>query len=592
LCILLLAALCGCRQSETKPALANPAPQAVWLVDLRGRTLEEKVAAFVAQGIANRRGPRVFVRLGDECRWMQMFDQVKPHVGTAWGAEDAQRLRAGGVTNIEDAWVAWLTKKGVCRFVPVSLEALLANLGTEVKGAVLYETVKEDLAPAVTLAGLEDALPVTPALAGRWKAAGISLPTVFDYTQVRKGFGDRQDKRLAGHQWLIDNALPRCRKDGAVSRVRLYGADAHDTIVDIDQAAQNKWAVYELDHTALTNRTHGATLKADPPDTALLDNILSHLEPFSAVYGWGNPGEDSFIRSLNRHALVGECSGVPNNSFFAALHKAPYYGSKPFEFKQKRPHRRAEEVTVEGKIYVAFLVNEGDSIKTMNAFQGFGAWLQDERGKIPINWGIEPNLCVSHPALMAYYYETATTNDYFFSPPSGWGYTHPGFLPQEKWMAYAEKVKEGMALTDTHFIDIWWLGELRQRKQLDAFMSATGAWGLTDWDNSQQRMVYRDGGVTIAKSHHYYTYKTPAAEFAEKLIAETREVEGPWFVVIYGAEPHGTPHRFYELARRLPPERFKVVALDEFFAAAEKARPRVEGRMLKPGVGMPKGVAP
>jgi hypothetical protein len=587
-----LAVLCGCRQPENRPAQAKPVPQEVWLVDLRGRALEEKVAAFVAQGIANRRGPRVFVRLGDECRWMQMVDEVRPKIGAAWGAEDAQRLRAGGVTNIEDAWVAWLTKKGVCRFVPVSLEALITNLGAEVKGAVLYEAVKEDLAPVATLAGLEDALPVTPALAGRWKTAGVSLPTVFDYTQVRKGFGDKHGKRLAGHQWLIDNALPRCRKDGAVSRVRLYGADAHDTIVDIDQAAQNRWAVYELDHTALTNRTHGVKLTQDPPDTALLDKILSQLEPFSAVYGWGNPGEDSFIRSLNRHALVGECSGVPNNSFFAALHKAPYYGSKPFEFKQKRPHRRAGDVTVEDKIYVTFMVNEGDSIKCMNAFQGFGAWLQEERGKIPINWGVEPNLCVSHPALMAYYYETATTNDTFFAPASGWGYTHPGFLPQDKLMAYAGKVKEGMALTDTRFIDIWWLGELRQRKQLDTFLKAAGVWGLTDWDGSQQRMVYTDGGVTVAKSHHYYTYKTPAAEFAEKLMAETREVEGPWFVVVYGAEPHGTPHRFYELSRRLPSERFKVVALDEFFAAAEKARPRVEGRVLKPGVGMPKGVAP
>ena len=418
-CCLLLAALCGCRPQEKASAPATPVPQEVWLVDLRGCTLEEKVAVFVAQGIANRSGPRVFVRLGDECRWMQMFDPVKPQVGAAWDAEDAQRRRAGGVTNIEDAWVAWLTKKGVCRFVPVSLESLIARLGAEVKGAVLYETLKEDLAPVATLAGLEDALPVTAALAGRWKSAGVSLPTVFDYTQVRKGFGVKQDKRLAGHQWLIDNVLPRCRKDGAVSRVRLYGLDAHDTIVDIDQAAQSRWAVYELDHAALTNRTHGTTLKADPPDTALLDKILSHLEPFSAVYGWGNPGEDSFIRSLNRHALVGECSGVPNNSFFAALHKSPYYKAKPFEFKQKRPHRRAADVTVEDKIYVAFMVNEGDSIKCMNAFQGFGAWLQDERGKIPINWGIEPNLCVSHPALMAYYYETATTNDYFFAPASG-----------------------------------------------------------------------------------------------------------------------------------------------------------------------------
>ena len=204
------------------------------------------MAVFVAQGIANRRGPRVFVRLGDECRWMQMFDEVRPQVGAAWGAEDAQRLRVGGVTTIEDAWVAWLTKKGVCRFVPVSVEALISKLGGEVKGTVLYETLKEDFAPAATLAGLEDALPVTPALATRWTSSGILLPMVFDYTQVRKGFGDKQDKRLAGHQWLIDNALARCRKDGAVSRVRLYGADAHDIIVDIDQAAPTTTVLSEI----------------------------------------------------------------------------------------------------------------------------------------------------------------------------------------------------------------------------------------------------------------------------------------------------------------------------------------------------------
>jgi hypothetical protein len=105
-------------------------------------------------------------------------------------------------------------------------------------------------------------------------------------------------------------------------------------------------------------------------------------------------------------------------------------------------------------------------------------------------------------------------------------------------------------------------------------------------------MLYTVDDIPIAKSHHYYTYREEPEVFAQKFLEETREVEGPWFVVIYGAESHGTPHRFYELAKRLPKDRYKVVALDEFFAAAVNARKEVEGRVLKPGKEISKGVAP
>ena len=60
-----------------------------------------------------------------------------------------------------------------------------------------------------------------------------------------------------------------------------------------------------------------------------------------------------------------------------------------------------------------------------------------------------------------------------------------------------------------------------------------------------------------------------------------REIRRPWFVAVYGAKPTGTPYKFYEVARRLPTDRFKVVGLEEFFAAARDARPQVEGRQFK-----------
>ena len=566
--VVMLAVYCtGCK----------PEPQKAWLLDMRGKTLEEKVSAYAVQGIANRKGPRVFIRLGEDCRWMQM-DYETGKRPAIWSADDVKRMKGLGIETIEDAWISHLTQKRGFTFEPITLEALIAKCGDDIKGALVYDTIREDIAPVATWAGLRDLIPVTTNRYG--------LAVAEDYREVKKKL--KGDKRLAGHQWLIDHLLKDCNKDGAVSRVRLYNVDAHDTIVDMDQAVQNRWVLYDLRHEAITNRTHAAQkLKEDLPDKALLDAILSQIKPYSAVYGWGNPGEDDFIRSLNRHTLVGECSGVPNNSFFAAM---PW--PKEYAFKQKRQHRTPADVTVEKKIYVAFMVNEGDSIKCMNAFQGFGSWLQQERGWIPINWGVEPNLCSSHPALMAYYYETATTNDYFFAPPSGWGYTHPGFLPKAHWLEYAGKVKEGMTLADLRFIDIWWLGELRREKQLDLFLKTAGVWGLTDWDGSQQRMLYTADNIPIAKSHHYYTYKEEPEVFAQKFLEETREVEGPWFVVIYGADSHGTPHRFYELAKRLPKDRYKVVALDEFFAAAVNARKEVEDRVLKPGKGIIKGVAP
>ena len=50
--------------------------------------------------------------------------------------------------------------------------------------------------------------------------------------------------------------------------------------------------------------------------------------------------------------------------------------------------------------------------------------------------------------------------------------------------------------------------------------------------------------------------------------------------------------RFKELADHLPDTRFKIVVLDEMFAAAGKSRDLLQGRVWLPGPGAAKGVAP
>ena len=574
-------------------AFGSPAPiraeapgktQPVWLVEADRLAPEEKLALYCLQGLANRNSPRVFIKLGAGSRWMDFqFHAGAKMGGPVWNPETVKAVE-GKYAFITDYWVDYFSRKGQFSFKQMKLPEMIRGLGPELKGSILYEEIRTDLCAVGTLAGLEDAVPLTAALGTKLEAEGVKVPVAFDYRTVRRAFPKGADLRLESHRWAIDNLLPRCRKDGAVSRDLTYGSDLHDSIVDVDLAVKHRWIIYDLSHAATENMPHGP-VKPVPAEQALLEKLLSQITPFSPVYGWGRPEEQNFIRSLSRHRLLGVCSSVPNNSFFSSL---PAPG---VPFKQKGGHCDEAKLVVEPKVYVAFMVNEGDTLKIANGLMGDGAWLQPERGAIPINWGIDPVLNRYFPALMAYYYETMSAKDYFFAACSGFGYTHPSFLPSDSLLPYAALVKQGGALADVRYVDIWYVNALRQNNLLHPFLQATGMKGLTDWDNGQQRVEYTDYGMTIIKSNQYYTLGDPA-KFAAMLVNDMNGVKPPWFIVVYGASGHGTPYKFSEVAKRLPSEKFKVVKLDEFFAAAKNAEAKMKGRVWKPGPNAPKGVAP
>lgn len=573
----------GC--SSAAGAKKAAASSEVWLLDAGQFSSEEKLAAYTLQGLANRTEPRMFIRLGIASRWMG-FDYrrtAKTH-GPLWNPQVIDAFEKK-YPSIEDYWVEYLSRDGRFRFKPTTLAELIGAMGSQLKGCILYESIKTDCSAVCTLAGLEDAVPLTPSLRTKLVAEGVNLPVVFDYVAVRSTFSKDRDLRLEAHRWALDKLLPQCHKDGLISRDRTYGLDEHDSIMDIDLAVQNRWFVYDLNHAATENNPVNP-VKVNPIEKALLDELLSQITPFSPVYGWGRPGEENFIRSLNRHKLLGICSSVPNNSFFARL-PAP-----ATSFKQRGGHRNVNNVDLEpDKVYVAFLVNEGDTLKTANGLMGVGSWIQPERGTLPLNWGIDPLFNRHFPALMAYYYATMSDNDYFFAATSGWGYAHPSFLPSDSLLAYGKLVKQGGELADVRYIDIWHVNLLRKSGLFHPFLQATGMKGLTDWDGNQQSVTYTDYGLTIIKSDQYYTLDDPKT-FATMLVDDIKSIQPPWFIVVYGARGHGTPYKFSEVAKRLPTDRFKIVKLDEFFSAAEKAKAQMQKRVWKPDPNAPKGVAP
>ncbi len=556
-------------------------PSTIWLLDVEKLTLPERAAACALQGLANRDQLQVFLKFGAASRWMRIdYHLPRADGGPLWKPETAAAFELK-YPFVEDYWIDYLTRNQNLTFQSVTLPELIQKIGPRIHGYILYDNLRDDCCVAATAAGLEDALPVTSKLKENLEASGIHLPVILDYLSIRNAFDATQDKRLEAHRWALEHLLPRCRKNGLISRDRTYNLSEHDTLIDLDQAVQNRWFVYDLDHGALENRG-SAKLTRNPPDKSLLDTILSRIEPFSPVFGWGRPDEEQFIRTLNRHRLVGICSGVPNNSFFARLPSA-----QP-AFAQKH-HLQSADVRVENKVYVAFMVNEGDSLKAANSLMCGASWIQPERGSIPINWGIDPLLVKTHPGLMSYYYATMTTNDYFFAATSGWGYTHPSFLPRESLAGYAALIKQGSAHADVHYVDIWHAGQMEKEGLLYPFLRAAGMAGMTDWDGSQQAVRFPGPDVTIIKGNHYYTLDEPS-KFAARLTIEMSGVKPPWFIIVYGATGQGNPYKFSETARRLPADRFKIVALDEFFAAAAKSRTLLEHRVWKPGAGFKSSV--
>lgn len=551
-------------------------------VSVKGLSQPQNLTLLAAQGLSNRTGPNVYLDFGDDNRWMEMDYVEKPELKhfQSWNPETPEAFKAKYPT-INEAWMDLLETGGDFHFTTEPWEAFLGRAGSVAKGWIVYDSFEDEVALVGTLAGQKDALPVQRKDLPAMQAILPGLPVVFDTETIPND--PAVSRKVSVHRWMIKNLLPQASKTGLVSRVKNYGIQQHDTYVDIDQAVQEKWLVYDLTHYREDTADQPDPKQIKPDETEALRRIQEAYPPLTPVFGWGATNENTYVRSVTDKGLVVVCSGVPNNSFFNRWQAAQ------LPLKQKHPHVAEADVKIEDKIYLAFMVNEGDSIKNALALQGHGAWLQPERSAVPMNWGVEPAIFERYSGLMEYFYKRATPNDYFFTAAAGWGYVHPGRMTPEMAKTYVNQVNKGVKLTDTDYIDIWWIPH--EGPVWEAFAHGLNVKGLTQWYNPEQRVDYKQADFPVIYGNHYYTLNEPGT-FARMLGEDYKDVKGPWFVIIYGANRHMTPYKVKALMDQLPPDRFKAVLLDEFFTAARLSRKEMEGRVWRPGPNAPKGVAP
>jgi GxGYxYP putative glycoside hydrolase C-terminal domain/GxGYxY sequence motif in domain of unknown function N-terminal len=375
---------------------------------------DEALAVATLQGVINRTSPRLYVLSNANERpryWLTTFTQP-------------------------GRWLAGRPSTPL-----VDLGTLVKLAGKDLRGAVIWDPdVPASVNVATTIAGVEDAVVLSPELAAK-HLAGWKLPVVKDLRGLFTG-KETGSKKNDAYRWAVREYLARgrcsahwlCLYEDAFS-ARAAGDVGY--IVTRDWAVKNRAFVFDLspwgdelpgDDLKQKLGTDLETYRLILSETAKQSagKQMTELAGFFAFAKYSNvPGHASahdpvptewetvwLISPFNCYQNT-----VASDCFNQSLHsQAP---RRPLT--QQRPRART---ALSNKAYISILMADYDSATPLYGFLP-KHWDDPERGKLPLAWGINPNLIETYPDVFAYLYETATPNDHFTADASAAGYMNP-----------------------------------------------------------------------------------------------------------------------------------------------------------------------
>lgn len=407
---------------QVLPHFATPASQLDGLDMKRGKlSPEEKTMLLAIQGIVNKKQPRIF-----------LFEHYSE------GKHKWPRLLNLSIQELE----------------PTQYLQLADKYKNELKGVVLYSTEKSAhyLNLASTVAGLEDAIPVTPQLYELLQQRDIQLPVIADFTKLPF------TKATEIYEYLYDHYWKRCTHRLLVSLPPQRGFVR-------DLAIATGAAIVWLDARKWNENT-------------VLRKFMKAMKPGeSIITGW-YAEERSGIGLATEYGL----STIPsdfyeNTTVYAGMQQQIQYPEIP-----KMP-------VLENKIYLALYMSDGDNVQYCQHAMS-ALWDKKGRGIIPINWTISPGLVDFGPAMLNHYYTTATSNDFFASGPSGMGYSLIYDAHNYLWNAtsgadftpYAKLTQQYLEKSGLRVITIW--DEVNQEQMGAYARNCRYLYGLTqqDWE--------------------------------------------------------------------------------------------------------------
>ncbi len=300
------------------------------------------------------------------------------------------------------------------------------------------------------------------------------------------------------------------------------------------------------------------------------DNLLSRqinlyfdqLNDYFNVYGW----VDHESSALDFISSYGGIIDVVGNGNLSLLHRLP--SSTP-TFTQKAVPLSSYNTS---KKYVTFFASESDTIKVGVAFQ-HGAWLDPNRGKVPINWGLIADMSQEFPFVYDYFMQTATPMDYFYSG----GGSAIGFVDIDSQMslisrnAIADANKLALQTADQSIIDLYndkyTSTDLFEKSVLGSYLSRSGvegAFGRIHDSNTSIRVETWNGVPVYNRWTNFYPRRGSTSEgnllnldiiTSKHLVQST--VSKYWFLETELANTQNTIG--FELFRQSNGDAYKVV---------------------------------
>jgi hypothetical protein len=375
---------------------------------------DESLAVACFQGIMNRDEPRLYVLSSANARPQYWLD----------------------VMSRDDGWLAGRPRTAVS-----GLDSLRELAGDRVKGAVIWDpNVPATVNVATMIAGVKNGVALSPELAdpylAKWK-----LPVLEDLRGRFDGSATGSAKNDA-YRWAIREYLAKglcsshliCLFEDA-STCRAAGNIGY--VVTRDWAVKNRAFVFDLspwgdefpkDDPKQPLGTDLATYRMILEETMkqAAGKHMTEMTGFFAFWKYsnvdGNPSKHEPVPTEWESVWLISPYNCYQNTISSDCYNQSLHSQAPVKKFEQRPPALLK--TVEQKAYICVLMADYDSATPLYDFMP-NHWEDPGRGKVPLAWGINPNLIETYPDVIAHFYKTATENDFFTADASAAGYFNP-----------------------------------------------------------------------------------------------------------------------------------------------------------------------
>jgi hypothetical protein len=433
-----------------------------------------------------------------------------------------------------------------------TVEQAVHKYSDDFDGYVIWDKeVLPTLMMAFTVSGLENALVVCKDHIELAKAADLK-----EIEDFRMRFRNKPDVEI--FHWAYDQYFERCNKD-----ILVY---LGEWCTGLNRRPGMRPAIADFGIVHQAFFTDLSASPADPKEYQLADKIMSEMNDYAYVFGWHSYCKDQepeHLTMVSHNALViaEGLATLPNMSFHR---RVPV--SNDFTFKQKSTYNK--NPTVEDKVYITLIQSDG---------LGIGSWLRPGRGKIPYGWETNMEWIDFAPALLQYYYESATENDYFIGSLSGPGYFYPKAYPIEKLPGALKMADRLMRRLDLHVFGIMDFSEgdrkvgnvdLTEEVVEAYYENMTYTLGFINGYGPGNTYDFRDGRPMI--SYNYYVDIEKTAEQVAEDFKELARInpDRPCFIPVHVRENNDV-ERMGTILDLLSDE-FVIVPPEEFMLLAAK----------------------